>query len=86
MASRSNHGKLATGHKAGLELIRARLKDSDQSLQTQYMAAEMLVRFWRREAESALSNAELAAIETLADHGADVAWNALLKVGGKTFH
>ena len=76
---------LAQGHRLGLKLIRERLRDSQQ-LHTQVLAVEMLARFWRREAEDRLTAAELAGIDTLADHGADAAWSALLRAAGETVH
>ena len=84
MAARGN---LAEGHKLGIELVRERVKDQGKSLQSQLLAAEMLVRFWKLEAaHSGLTDSDIAAIENLAQHGAEKVWSALLEVGGKSVH
>lgn len=84
MASRGN---LAEGHKLGIELVRERVKDSGKPVQAQLLAAEMLTRFWRLEAaHSGLTESDIAAIENMAQHGAERVWNALLQVGGKSVH
>lgn len=82
-----SRGKLAEGHKLGIQLVKERTKDRSTPVQAQLLAAEMLTRFWKLEAKSAgLTESDLASIEDLAQHAAEKVWNALLKVGGESVH